>query len=125
MQDDETYPSDVVLIRVGGDGRIAETQNRTVERPRDWNATGDIRIFLIVSRFESDHALTYLFCDGPTPAPAVQRFVDGRPDRFRGNNVVVELGENYFSLAQAKHRAVALRSWLQNVNIIFPPLKIQ
>lgn len=125
MQEDEGYASDVVIIRIGGDGQPVETEARFVARPRDWNATGDIRVFLVVSRFESDHALTYLFCEGPTPPALVQRFVDARPDRFRGSNVVVELAENYFSLAQAKHRAVALRSWLQNVNVVFPPVTIR
>ncbi len=103
---------------------MTDANNRYVARPRDWNATGDIRVYLVVSRFEADHALTYLFCAHPASPEAVQRFVDARPESFRGSNVVVELAENYFSLPQAKHRAAALATWLQNVNIVFPPIRI-
>ncbi|MFH6784835.1 MULTISPECIES: hypothetical protein [Methylobacterium] len=116
--------SDVTIFRVGGDGNLERTESRSVGRPAEWNATGDIKVYLIVSRFESDHALTYLFCHGPRSVAHVQEFVDRHPDRFRGSNAVVELAENYFNLSQAKHRAVALRTWLGNVNVIFPPVKL-
>ncbi|MFE1601551.1 hypothetical protein [Methylobacterium sp. ID0610] len=114
--------SDVMIFRVGGDGGLEPARSRSVSRPAEWQATGDIKIFLVVSRFESDHALTYLFCQGAQSAAQVQDFVDRHPDKFRGSNAVVELAENYFNVTQAKHRALALRTWLSNVNIIFPPV---
>jgi hypothetical protein len=123
MTTDNRGGSDVMIFRVGGDGRLERAATRSVSRPAEWNATGDIKVYLIVSRFETDHALTYLFCHGAKSAEHVRDFVDRHPDQFRGSNAVVELAENYFNLAQAKHRALALRTWLSNVNVIFPPVK--
>lgn len=103
--------------------RDAETGQDVRRAGEDWPTAETITVYLVVSRFPTDHALTYLFCNAATPA-RVKAFVDTQPQHFRGDNVVVELGERYTSLGQAKQRALGLRSWLSNVNIVFPPLRI-
>ncbi|MGF3027801.1 hypothetical protein ACQVP2_34035 [Methylobacterium aquaticum] len=122
MTADNSGPEDGLVFRVGGEV-TPDQQRRMVERPVDWHPAGDIRVFLVISRFETDHALTYLFCEGAPGAARVQNFVDQRRDRFRGNNVVIELAESYYSLPQAKQRALALRTWLGNVNVVYPPIR--
>ena len=115
-----------MVFRVGGSNPPTAPTNRTAAQSPDWHPapTQGIRLFLVVSRFEADHALTYLFCEGAISLDRVQALVNHRRDTFRGSNVVVELAEAYFSLAQAEQRALALRTWLTNVNVIFPPLRI-
>lgn len=107
-----------------GYGSLTRTEAARGGAGEGWGYAGTITVFLIVSRFDTDHALTYLFCEGTPPVAQVQNFVDSHRDRFRGSNVVIELGERYDVLAQAKQRALGLRSWLGNVNIVFPPLRI-
>lgn len=113
-----------MVFRVGINNLSTTTAGRTTSHSTDWRPANGIRLYLIISRFEADHALTYLFCEGAARLEQVQCFVKQRGDTFHGDTVVVELSEEYFSFAQAEQRALALRTWLTNVNVVFPPIRI-
>ena len=86
-----------------------------------WNAepaATDIHLFMIVTRWGSDHGITYALLEGAPSLEAVTAWVERNPETLSTSAVVIDLGKSFATVDEAADEASRLREAMPRVNVM-------